>query len=230
MSITDTKEIEKFASKVPLFQGLTDKEYIAICKAMVLKSFNTNEIIVHEGDEESKTFFIISFGKVHVVVLTSEGKKTVLATLRKGDFFGEMSILDGEPRSATVIAAENCRIFMLYRKSLFAILEQYPHIAIRMLVTMSRRIRHSNKHINSLSTMSVYGRVADVILQLADEQGISTKDMTIVPNPPTHQVIAEMAGTSRETVSRILSQLRKKHYIITDRKRLVILNEEKLYD
>jgi CRP-like cAMP-binding protein len=78
--------------------------------------------------------------------------------------------------------------------------------------------------------MSVYGRIADVILQIANESGQRVGDIIVIPNPPTHKTIAEMAGTSRETVSRILSQLRKKRYITSDRKKMVILNEEKLYD
>ncbi len=223
-------EVHDIAAKVPLFQGLTRKEYEAICAAMVQKKYSSNQIIVHEDDQESQTFFIIITGVVHVTVMTVEGKQTILATLQRGDFFGEMSILDGEPRSASVVAACECEILMLYRKQLLDILEKYPKIAIQMLMTMSRRLRRSNRHINTLSMMSVYGRIAEVILQLAREHGERVGDMVIISQPPTHKVLAEMAGTSRETVSRILSQLRKKHYITTDRKRLVILNEEKLYD
>ncbi len=141
-----------------------------------------------------------------------------------------MSILDGEPRSASVVAAQECELFMLYRKQLLEILEKVPKITLQMLITMSRRLRRSNKHINTLSMMSVYGRIADVILQLAKEHGERMGDIIVIQNPPPHRVLAEMAGTSRETVSRVLSQLRKKHYISTDRKRLVVLNEEKLYD
>lgn len=230
MSVMDIEEIQSFISKVPLFEGLMDTDCYTICKAMVVREFTAGETIVHEEDRNSNTFFVIGTGKVHVTVLTPEGKQTILATLHKGDFFGEMSLLDGEPRSASVISAEPCRLFVLYRPAFFEILEKFPHITIRLLVTMSRRIRHSNRQINTLSMMSVYGRVADVILQLAREQGKRTADMVIIPNPPTHQTIAEMAGTSRETVSRIFSQLRKKHLIITNRKRLVVLNEEKLYD
>ena len=230
MSKMDTREIQTFTSKVPLFQGLSKPEHEAICKAMIHRRFSENEVIVHEEDEESLTFFIIASGKVHVTVITSEGKQTILATLQKGDFFGEMSILDGEPRSASVIAAKDCDLFMLYRQPLLEILKRYPKIAIHMLVTMSHRLRSSNKHINTLSMMSVYGRIAEVILQLAKEYGERVGDIVVVPNPPTHREIAEMAGTSRETVSRVLSQLRKKRYITTDRKKLVILNEEKLYD
>lgn len=226
----DSNEIKEFTSQVPIFQGLSGYELAAICDAMIFRKFVNNEIIVHEDDDESQTFFIIVQGKVNVAVLTPEGKQTILATLRKDDFFGEMSILDGEPRSASVIAASECKLFMLYRKPFLGILKRYPQITIQMLITMSRRLRRSNKHINTLSMMSVFGRIADVLLQLANEGGKRNGNMVIIENPPTHQVMAEMAGTSRETVSRVLSQLRKKHYILSDRKRLVILNEEKLYD
>jgi CRP/FNR family transcriptional regulator/CRP/FNR family cyclic AMP-dependent transcriptional regulator len=230
MNTLETREIYDYTMKVPLFQGLSPKEYVALCKAMVHKRFSANETVVYEDDDQSQTFFIIISGKLHVTVLTPEGKQTILATLQRGDFFGEMSILDGEPRSASVIAAQECELFMLYRKQLLEILEQYPKITLQMLITMSRRLRKSNRHINTLSMMSVYGRIADVILQLAREHGERMGDIIIIQNPPTHKVMAEMAGTSRETVSRILSQLRKKHFISTDKKRLVILNEEKLYD
>ena len=92
------------------------------------------------------------------------------------------------------------------------------------------RLRKANRHINTLSMMSVYGRVADVLIRLAMDQGRRVNNMVVIPNRPTHQIIADMAGTSRETVSRILSQLQKKHYIAINGKNLVILDEKKLYD
>jgi CRP/FNR family transcriptional regulator/CRP/FNR family cyclic AMP-dependent transcriptional regulator len=95
---------------------------------------------------------------------------------------------------------------------------------------MSKRLRRANRHINTLSMMSVYGRVAEVLLQIAAEQGQRVNSMIVIPNRPTHQIIADTAGTSRETVSRILSHLQKKRYIAIDGKKLVILNEKKLYD
>ena len=119
---------------------------------------------------------------------------------------------------------------MLYRRPFFEILQKYPKITIAMLIEMSHRLRRCNRHINTLSMMSVYGRVAEVLLQLAKEGGRKVGSMIVIDKRPTHQVIAEMAGTSRETVSRVLSQLQKKRYLTIDRKRLVILDEAKLYD
>jgi CRP/FNR family cyclic AMP-dependent transcriptional regulator len=223
-------EIEEFASNVPLFKELSRRDREAICAAMIARAFSSGEVIVHENDEETQNFFIIASGKVHVAVQTSEGKQAILATLGKGDFFGEMAILDGEPRSASVIAAAACSLLMLYRRDFMDILMRYPRITIEMLLALSRRLRRANRHMNTLSLMSVYGRVAEVVLQLAHECGERHGDIVIVPNRPTHQAIADMAGTSRETVSRVISQLQKKHYISIDRNQIVILNEDKLYD
>jgi CRP/FNR family transcriptional regulator/CRP/FNR family cyclic AMP-dependent transcriptional regulator len=222
-------EILEFAQKVPLFKTLPERDILAICDIMIPRKFNSGEVIVREEDEQGQTFFLIVSGVVNVGVITPEGKQTILATMRRGDFFGEMTLLDGEPRSASVIAAEPCVLFMLYRNAFMEILEKYPKITVQMLIEMSRRLRRSNRHINTLSLMSVYGRVADVLLRLARDQGQRIGSMVVIPNRPTHQHMADMASTSRETVSRIISQLQKKHYIAIDRKKLVILDEEKLY-
>jgi CRP/FNR family cyclic AMP-dependent transcriptional regulator len=226
----NAQEIEGIAAKVPLFSCLSSMDRSALCRIMIHKKFSKGQTIVHEDDDEGQTFFVIVSGRVHVAVITAEGKSAILATLKPGDFFGEMAILDGEPRSASVIASEDCALLMLYRNMFLDILQRYPKITIQMLVEMSRRIRRANRHINTLSLMSVYGRVAEVLLQLAKDQGQRVREMIVIPNRPTHQVIADMAGTSRETVSRILSQLQKKRYIVIDGKKLVILNEKKLYD
>ncbi|MBN1601474.1 MAG: Crp/Fnr family transcriptional regulator [Chitinispirillaceae bacterium] len=223
------EELDSCIEKVPLFSTLSAEEISAIKSVMIAREFEIGEVIVHQEDDSLQTFFIIASGSVQVTVVTQEGKQAILATLRKGEFFGEMGILDGEPRSASVVAAQKCLLLMLYRNPFLDILEKYPKLTIRMLVEMSRRLRHTNRQINTLSMMSVYGRVADVILQLARENGRKIGHMVVIDNRPTHQDIADMAGTSRETVSRIISQLQKKQFLSIDRKKMVILNEEKLY-
>jgi CRP/FNR family transcriptional regulator, cyclic AMP receptor protein len=226
----DLEAVKSLAANVPLFSGLSTSDLTALCGMMIRKQFSAGEVIVHEEEEQGQTFFVINSGIVHVTVRTLEGKNAVLATLRRGDFFGEMALLDGEPRSASVCAAEKCDLFLLYRRMFLEILERFPKIAVHLLTEMSKRLRRANRHINTLSLMSVYGRVADVLLTIAKEQGIRCNNMIIIYKRPTHQVIANSAGTSRETVSRILSQLQKKRYIAIDGKKLVILNEKKLYD
>ena len=227
--IMETHKITEFAKKVPLFQGLTDTELLTVCSLMIPREFHAGEVILQRGDE-GQTFFIIVSGTAHVFVITSEDKQTILATLKRSDFFGENAILDGEPRSASVIAAENCKVLMLYRKPFLDILHRFPKISVQMLIEMSKRLRKSNRQIKTLSLISAYGRVAEVILRIASEQGYRVGKVMIIPKRPTHQRIAEMAGTSRETVSRIMSTLQKKHYIAINRKKITILDEENLYD
>jgi CRP/FNR family transcriptional regulator, cyclic AMP receptor protein len=219
----------EFALKVPLFKNLSQREVAAICSAMLPRTFGAGETVVHQDEGESRSFFIIAEGSVNIAVLSSEGKQTILTRLRTGDFFGEMAILDGEPRSASVVAAEECMLLVLYRKPFLDILQRFPKIAIQMLVEMSRRLRRTNRHINTLSLMSIYGRVSDIILRLAKEQGEREGKFVVIRGRPTHQVLADMVGASRETVSRILSQLQKRQYIAIDRDKLVILDEAKLY-
>ena len=114
----DTKKIMEFAKKVPLFQGLTDTEMLTVCSLMILREFRTGEVTVQRDDDEGQTFFIIVSGTAHVSVITSEDKQTILTTLKRSDFFGENAILDGEPRSASVIAAEGCKVLMLHQETL----------------------------------------------------------------------------------------------------------------
>lgn len=219
------EELIPFLKNVPVFEGLRDEEYETIISALIPKNFSKGETIVFEEDSESSSFFLIGSGNVSVVVITPEGRQTILATLKKGEFFGEMALLDGEPRSASVVAAEDCRLYMLNRVDFMRLLQRHPDIPTRMLVEMSKRLRHSNRQINSLSMMSAYGRVADVLMQMADDSG-RKKDDTIVIEPcPTHKTISEMACTTRETVSRVFSRLRKQRKIITDRKRMVIIGD-----
>ncbi|MDD5675730.1 MAG: Crp/Fnr family transcriptional regulator [Chitinivibrionales bacterium] len=226
----DREKLMQLALKVPLFGVLTARERTALCDAMIMREFLPGQTIVQQEDEGGQTFFIIISGIVHVAVMAAEGKQTILATLRPGDFFGEMAILDGEPRSASVIAADRCTLLMLYRAMFMDILQKYPKIAIAMLSEMSKRIRRANRHINTLSLMSVYGRVATVLLNLAREQGQKNHGLLVIPDRPTHQVLADMVGCSRETVSRVISQLQKKHYIAMDKNRIIILNAEKIYE
>jgi CRP/FNR family cyclic AMP-dependent transcriptional regulator len=223
-------EIRELAAGVPLFTGLSGPEVQAICGRMIPRKFKAGDMIVHQDDEEGQTFFIIASGAVHVCIYTGEGKQSILATLHRGQFFGEMSLLDREPRSASVVAARECELFMLYRREFLDLLQRYPKMTVQMLTEMSRRLRKADRYINTLSLLSVYGRVADVILQLSKERGRRSGGVVVIPDRPTHQTIADMAGTSRETVSRILSQLRKKQLIAFDGRQLLILDETKLYE
>lgn len=222
--------LKESVSSIPLFSELSGTDLSSVCSVLVERHFDPGAFIVNEEDKSTPTFFIINSGSVNVIATTKEGNNAVLARLKRGDFFGEMAILDGEPRSASVVAAEPCVLIMLYRKDFLEILQRIPKIAIKLLIEMSHRLRNANRHINTLSLMSVYGRIADVLLRISREQGREEYGSIVINNRPTHQMIAEMAGTSRETVTRILSKLQKKRIIRIAGKKIIVFNQAMLLE
>ena len=218
---------------VDLFSALDDAQVDTLASMIIEKGFKKGEIILMEDDDTSQSLFIIAKGEVKVVLTAEDGREAILASLKEGDFFGEMSLLDGEPRSATVRAVEDSRLLTIRREDFLAALRKQPDLALTLLGEMSKRLRRSNRQISSLALMRVYGRVAATLLQLMEERGMRTKSkdgqsIIVVKDRPTQQFIADMSGTTRETVSRVLNYFQKKGYIVLDGKDLLILQEEEL--
>ena len=218
---------------VDLFSALDDAQLDTLASMIIEKGYKKGEIILMEDDDSSQSLFIIAKGEVKVVLTAGDGREAILASLKEGDFCGEMSLLDGEPRSATVRAVEDSRLLTIRREDFLAAMRKQPDLALTLLGEMSRRLRKSNRQISSLALMRVYGRVAAALLQLMEERGIRTKakdgrSIIVVKDRPTQQFIADMSGTTRETVSRVLNFFQKKGYIVIDGKDLLILQEEEL--
>jgi len=164
-------------------------------------------------DEFGDTFFVIRRGSVKITRVSEDGREVILAMLGESDFFGEMSLLDGETRSANSIALENSEVMMLRRRDFLEILEKYPKIAICLLTELARRIRKSDQQIESLSLTNAQHRIGVTLLRLAEELGTIRKGVVLVSRLPYQQDIANMAGTSRETVSRMMRLLEEKEMI-----------------
>lgn len=218
---------------VDLFSALDDAQLDTIAAMGIEKAYKKGDIILMEDDNTNQSFFLIVKGEVKVVLTAEDGREAILAALKEGDFFGEMSLLDGEPRSATVRAVDESRLFTIRREDFLAAIKKQPDLSLTLLGEMSRRLRKSNRQISSLALMRVYGRVAASLLQLMEERGMRTKtkdgkSIIVVKDRPTQQFIADMSGTTRETVSRVLNFFQKKGYIVLDGKDLLILQEEEL--
>jgi CRP-like cAMP-binding protein len=132
-------------------------------------------------------------------------KEIILSLLRAGDFFGEMALLDSQPRSANVVALENSRLLALDREAFQTHLVAHPTTALAVLAEMSRRLRHADEVIGDLALLDVYGRVARAIRDLAQKQGEPVEGGLLIRSRPTQQEMAGLIGTSRETVSRALN-------------------------
>jgi len=208
---------------VSLFWDLDKTELGYISDKMVSKKFESGNLIFLEESEGKNLFFVIE-GSVKVTRLSKDGREVILAMLNAGDFFGEMSLLDGEARSANVIALEKTEVLSLNRDDFLIVLHDYPKIAIQLLKEMTSRLRKSDRQIVSLSLSDAEKRIALCIVRFADEQGVIKNGQVTIPKIPIQQDIANMAGTSRETVSRAMSLLTEEKYIERNGKELKILN------
>ena len=215
-------------ARVPLFSALNHNEVKKLSEIMFVKKYDRNEAIVLEEDASANSMFVIVSGKIRVSVTGYEGREAILAMMGPGDYFGEMSVIDGEPRSASVYAVESTELLVLRREELLAQLETNPRLALSMLVEFSRRLRSADTRITSLALLGVYGRVANTVTELARKRGKRVGNMMIIENRPTQQEIADMSGTTRETVSRVLSKLQRSGTLIVERDKIVILRMEEL--
>ena len=212
--------------QIPLFSSLTSEELEAIKRVSITKKFPKDQIILLE-DEEGDTLFIILHGKVKVTTFSESGKEVIFSILNEGDFFGEMSLLDGKPRSATVVSMDNAKIQMIRRVEFYRLLEDHPRIALRLLEELASRLRKADERIESLAILDVTGRIAGILLQLAEERGVRENNEVLIKSRPTHQELANMVGTTRETVTRVLKQLEEKDYIMMNGKDVTIFDVEK---
>ena len=210
---------------IPLFSSLNDIELEAIQKLSYVKKYPRDQIILLE-DEEGDSLFIIIKGKVKVVTYSETGKEVIFSILSDNDFFGDMSLLDGKPRSASIVTMTGTTIQMIRRPDFNRLLVDHPRIALRLLEVLAGRLRKADERIESLALLDVSGRIAGVLLQLAEERGIIQDNQVLIKSRPTHQELANMVGTTRETVTRVLKQLENKSYISMTGKDVLILNTD----
>jgi CRP-like cAMP-binding protein len=204
----------EFLQSVPLFARLGEGSLEAILRLTRRRKFRKDEVIFHEN-EVGDSLFIILRGRVKVAIFGDDGKEVTLSTLSEGDFFGEMSLLDQEPRSATTIAEEECELLALQRDDFTRALEQDPGMSASLIQVLADRLRKANHQISTLALLDVYGRVARVIQELAEEEGKRLKDGRVVVRRPTHMDIAHRIGSSRETVTRMMRDLEQNGHIVT---------------
>lgn len=220
---------------VELFSELNEDQLGMLANLVVAQNFNRDETVVLEGDDSVQALYLIASGSVQVYMTGVDGRETILSFLERGDFFGEMSLIDGEPRSASVRTVTDAQLLIIHRESFLQLIRQSPEIAMGLLSEFSKRLRKANRQIGSLSTMSVSGRVAGTLLNLMQERGVrihtdNGKMVTVIHNRPTQQQLADMSGTTRETVSRICSLLVRAGAIAMTGKDIVIFDENALQE
>ncbi len=214
-----------FLRNVPIFADLDDTELDKIAKLGTRKKYKKGNIIVLE-QEMGAALFVIITGKVKVVRTDEDGREVILSIFGPGEFFGEMSLLDGLARSATVVATAKTDLFMIHRREFLDLLNEFPAVAISLLAELTMRLRKADAQIKSLSLKDAAGRVANVLLLLADDVGVFKKGKVVIEDLPLQQDMANMAGTSRETVSRMIHQFIEKSHVTLEGNKLTINNYE----
>lgn len=188
---------------LPIFEALEEKRREVIAKFASAKQVPRGTVLVSAGDKTDHIYFILS-GTLKVMISDEEGREVIFSTLGEGDFFGEMSVLDDSPRSATVTALTPCNLVMISKAEFNRCLTENHDIALFIIRSLVRRLRMADRKIESLALMDVYGRVARLLLEMAETGEDGRK---VVLKKVSKQDIAKMVGASREMVSRVMRDL-----------------------
>ncbi|MDH3455886.1 MAG: Crp/Fnr family transcriptional regulator [Gemmatimonadota bacterium] len=208
-SVSDSGEnsANQALQDVPIFSRLRDADLDHIAALLIPRRVSKNQVILLRGDQVT-SLYLIGAGAVKLVATSEDGREVILATRTEGDFFGELSLFDDHPFEATVIATDDVELLVLRREDFHRCLDQWPDIAIGLLRTLCGRLRAAEIRISALALLDVPQRVAHVLIGLADEN-----DGTVITQPVTHRFLAQLVGTSRESVSRIMGQLSSQEII-----------------
>ena len=215
------EENKAFLRRVPLLATLSEAQLDQLAAASVRRSYPKGRTIVAEG-EPSQSLYILLSGRAKVQRSDSEGKEVILAVIGSGEFFGEMSLIDDEPRSASVITLEHCDFMAINKDSFKAMLIQSPDVCMKVMKGLVRRLREADKKIETLALLDVYGRVARVLLDFSETIG----GERVVKSKLPRQEIAKMIGASREMVSRVMKGLETDGYIASHPEGRLVLREK----
>ncbi|MBZ0154703.1 MAG: Crp/Fnr family transcriptional regulator [Alphaproteobacteria bacterium] len=203
-SAIDHAAIEQLLKNLPILKGLCQEHATCITKDFSIRTAKKGDVIFYQSDESTDLYIIIE-GEAKASLVDPEGNELILATFAQGDFFGEISLFDGRPRSATITASENSTFAVLTREKFLQAIKNDPMIAIGLITSLVRRIRMTDEKLESLVFLDVSQRVIKLLLEIGkgerDEKGYyKVKKLT-------HRELAAHTGASREAVSKALKVL-----------------------
>jgi CRP/FNR family cyclic AMP-dependent transcriptional regulator len=202
---------------LPIFETLDDECLLPIMKEASLRSIPRHTVVLHAGDSTDNIYFVLS-GSLKVQVSDEDGREVILSKLGPGELFGEMGVLDDNPRSATVLAVEPSEVVVMGKTDFKKCLADNPDVSLFIMRNLTRRLRMADRNIESLALLDVYGRVARLLLEAAE----TIDGRKVVTHKITKQDIGKMIGASREMVSRVMRDLAAQGLIEEVDGRLVI--------
>ncbi|MFQ5450958.1 MAG: Crp/Fnr family transcriptional regulator [Nitrospinaceae bacterium] len=209
---------------IPLFSSLDEKHIEELASIAVEKHFRKNQIIFNQ-DDTSNALFIIKAGMVKISIADSNNNEFILKMIAGNDFFGEMSLLDGKPRSATATAVEECKTLIIHREDFIRLIQKNPAVALALMTILAVRLRYTTENISNLTFYDAYGKVAKCLLYLKEKIGRQEDEKIVLNLKISRQELANLAGITRETFTRILREFQSRGCIQVTGKDIVILDE-----
>ncbi len=202
---------EDLIRRVPLFSRLTDEQASKLANSVTKRRYKRGETLIEQGQKSDKLIILLT-GRARVVTRDSRGREAIIAFIDAGSHVGEMSLIDNEPHSASVMADTPCDALVLERSGFQQFAPDRDSMAHGMLLALVQRLRRADGKIESLALLDVYGRVARALLEFADPKTDEAADH-VVRGKITKQDLAKMVGASREMVSRVMKDLEQDGYI-----------------
>jgi CRP/FNR family cyclic AMP-dependent transcriptional regulator len=212
-------------AKVPVFTSLKPVYLTELATKLTTRHYRRGETIFHKDDPGS-TLYIIKSGQVKIATTSLEGEEIILAILADSDFFGELSLLDGRPRSATTIAMEDTKVLTLHRDDFLDVIGKHAGLAADMLAALSVRLRHTNVLLEDAIFLDLSTRLRRRLLELSEKHGLTTKRGIEIDLRLTQQDLANFVGASRVAINKLLGVFQDKGLICIDKKRITILRPE----
>lgn len=223
----DVHQLASFLRGVELLNGLSADDLLRLAQFCQIVKFRRAERIFTES-QPGACLYVVMAGRVKIFGSSTQGRSKTFAYLEPGDFFGEMSLIDDEVRSASASVLEDSVLIMLKRDDYQKLLLSRPAIALSVMKTLSSRLRRANKEIEALSFNNVLGRIAQILLDLADRYGKKTDEGIRIEMEMSHKELAEMAGTAREVISRVISRFRRMGCVSFFDNKIIITDHDKL--
>jgi CRP-like cAMP-binding protein len=211
----------------PLFAALDEESAASLRRSMVEVSLGRSEVLFTEGDQGDRLYVIVE-GKIKLGRTSSDGRENLLAILGPGEMFGELSLFDPGPRTATATSVGDSRLIGLGHDALQPWLAQHPEVALTLLNALARRLRRTNETLADLVFSDVPGRVAKALLDLSTRFGRPTDDGILVAHELTQEELAQLVGASRETVNKALADFVTRGWLRLEARAVVLLDVERL--
>ena len=213
--------------QIPIFAHLQGEELEHLSSLLRSRRFDKGEVIFHQGDVGT-SLFIIRKGQVAIRLSSDDGKEVILTLLDRGDFFGELALLDGEPRSTDAVAREESDLLILQREDFQRFLDSRPQVVKGLLAALSRLVRRVTQLVHDSTFLDARTRLVRVLLDLAEHQGKPTGDGVVITQKLTQSELANLCGLTRESANKWLRFYTREGLLTSENGQITIVDPERL--